>query len=173
MRIVVSALLLSAALASTQAFAQTAHSSDEIVNFFAESIDLGTTRGICVGTEEECANRDEAAPRAGLDMLVNFELDSAELTADARAQLAEFARALRDNRLKAHSFVIEGHTDARGSGQYNLGLSERRANSVASFLLANGIEPARLTAVGKGMDSPRVDDPFDAVNRRVEMRVNQ
>ena len=77
MRIVVSALLLSAALASTQAFAQTAHSSDEIVDFFAESIDLGTTRGICVGTEEECANREDAGPRAGLpDELAGEAIDA-------------------------------------------------------------------------------------------------
>src|SRR5688572_28512620 len=115
MRIVVSALLMSAALASSHALAQSTHSSEDIVNFFSESIDLGTTRGICVGTEEEFSNHAEAAPRPGLDMLVNFELDSAELTPEARAQLAEFARALRDNRLKSHHFVIEGHTDARGS----------------------------------------------------------
>lgn len=173
MRIVLSAVFLCSALWGTQAVAQSAHSSEDIVKYFAESVELGASRGICVGTEEECAKAGEPAPKTGLDMLVNFELDSAELTADARSQLAEFARALKDNRLKAHSFVIEGHTDARGSERYNLGLSERRADSVAGFLLANGIEPARLTAVGKGMDNPRVADRYDPVNRRVEMRISQ
>ncbi len=173
MRFVVSAMLLSGLLGASPVLAQTSRSAEDIVTYFADSIELGATRGICVGTEEECANRTAAVPRAGLDMLINFDLDSSELSPEARAQLAEFARALRDNRLRAHNFVVEGHTDARGSDSYNIGLSERRANAVASFLLAHGIETTRITAVGLGKANPRVDDPLDPINRRVEMRLNQ
>jgi outer membrane protein OmpA-like peptidoglycan-associated protein len=145
--------------------------AEEIIEFFASAADQGAKRGICVGTAEEC---DQASPKpAGLDMLVNFNLDSADLTDDARLKLGEFAKALRDNRLRAHSFVVEGHTDASGSTFYNEELSQRRAQSVTSFLLSNGIEQARISAVGMGETHPRAADPYDPANRRVEMRISQ
>lgn len=53
--------------------------------------------------------------KTGLDMLINFGLDSAELDATARAELDEFAKALKDNRLSTFSFVVEGYTDATGT----------------------------------------------------------
>lgn len=165
---VVAALFLGA-----PAIAQQAQSSEDIVKYFSNEVNLGASRGICVGTEEECASKATKPVATGLDMMINFDLDSADLTADARVKLNEFAKALKDNRLKAHNFMVEGYTDARGRADYNLGLSERRAQSVASFLLAQGIEPQRLNAIGKGKENPRVPDPFDPVNRRVEMRINQ
>jgi outer membrane protein OmpA-like peptidoglycan-associated protein len=105
-------------------------------------------------------------------MLINFDLDSADLTPEAREKLGEFATALKDNRLKSHSFIVEGYTDASGPEHYNVGLSQRRAQAVSAFLLSNGIEPSRMSATGKGEDNPRVSDPYDPVNRRVEMRIN-
>jgi outer membrane protein OmpA-like peptidoglycan-associated protein len=66
---------------------------------------------------------------------------------------------------------VEGYTDASGAASYNEGLSQRRAQSVSAFLLANGIEANRLTAIGKGENDPRVANPYDPVNRRVEMRL--
>ena len=95
------------------------------------------------------------------------------LTDDARLKLGEFAKALNDNRLRAHSFVVEGYTDASGSTVYNEELSQRRAQSVTSFLLQNGIEQARISAVGMGETHPRAADPYDPANRRVEMRIGQ
>lgn len=174
MRVVVSALLLSSALLCAPATADPSHSSEEIVEFFANSsAQLGAARGICVGTEEECAAKQAAAAAPpGLDMLINFELDSAELTPQARETLGEFAQALKDSRLESHDFLVEGHTDAFGSADYNVGLSERRADSVVSFLLANGVDAARIEAVGFGKAHPRVADPYDPVNRRVEMRID-
>ncbi|TIP38908.1 MAG: OmpA family protein, partial [Mesorhizobium sp.] len=64
-----------------------------------------------------------------------------------------------------------GHTDATGTDSYNQGLSQRRAQSVAAFLEANGVESARLEAIGLGKSHPRVANPYDPVNRRVEMRI--
>jgi OmpA-OmpF porin, OOP family len=159
----------------SSSFSEETRSAEQIIQFYARAIDLGAQRGICVGTEQECAQRrqqENAAIPTGLDMLVNFDLDSSELTDEARGKLTEFARALSDNRLRSHSFIVEGHTDARGSETYNEGLSERRARSVAAFLVANGVEPTRLDAHGKGKTSPRVEDPYDPINRRVEMRIN-
>ena len=99
--------------------------SDQIVKHFVESVDLGAKRGICVGTTEEC-NASAPAP-TGMDMLINFDLNSASLTEQARANLDEFAKALKDDRLRAASFVVEGYTDASGNEIYNDNLSERRA----------------------------------------------
>ncbi|TIR86514.1 MAG: OmpA family protein, partial [Mesorhizobium sp.] len=89
----------------------------------------------------------------------------------ARTELDEFAKALKDNRLSSFSFVVEGHTDASGSDRYNQELSQRRAKSVAAFLTANGVQATRLEAIGLGKSHPRVADPYDPVNRRVEMRI--
>jgi OmpA-OmpF porin, OOP family len=171
MRVIVSALFLFGALSTSTALAQTTPTSEEIVEFFSEAAThLGPARGICVGTEEECAQRAQQA-RAGLDMLVNFDLDSSDLSPEAQAMLTEFAKALNDNRLRPHSFIVEGHTDALGTADYNVGLSERRASSVVSFLLSHGVESDRITAIGLGKENPRVEDAFDPVNRRVEMRL--
>ncbi len=144
-------------------------SSDEIVKHFVDTADLGAKRGICIGTTEECS-ADVPAP-TGMDMLINFDLNSAELTGQARANLDEFAKALKDERLRAATFIVEGYTDASGEERYNTRLSERRAESVTAFLLSNGISRDKVTAVGKGEQNPRVPDPYDPVNRRVEMRI--
>jgi OOP family OmpA-OmpF porin len=175
MRVSYSVFLLTCALVTTPALAQQSkQTSENIIEFFGNAVDLGKTRGICVGTEEECKAKAEAAAPidTGLDMLINFDLDSSDLTPDARAKLAEFAKALQDTRLKSHSFLVEGYTDASGAATYNDALSQRRAQSVTAFLLANGIEASRVTAIGKGETNPRVTDPYDPVNRRVEMRIN-
>lgn len=171
MRVTTSIFVLAAALMSSGAFAGPLQSSEDIVKFYANAADLGAARGICVGTEDECESKTEAPAQTGLDMLVNFDLDSAELAPDARAKLDEFAKALKDNRLKAHAFIVEGHTDASGSETYNEGLSERRAQSVTAFLLANGVEPSRISAIGVGETHPRNANPYDPANRRVEMRI--
>ena len=172
MRVCTSLVVLATVLGPSTSFAEPVRSSEEIIEFFAKASDLGPSRGICVGTEDECRSKADASVPTGLDMLVNFNLDSAELVPEAQAKLREFAKALRDNRLKAHIFVVEGHTDALGSTVYNEGLSERRAQSVTAFLLSNGIEPSRIKPVGLGETHPRVADPYDPVNRRVEMRIN-
>ncbi|MYZ50515.1 OmpA family protein [Propylenella binzhouense] len=162
--------LFFSALVSTSALAGPAHNAEEIVQYFIKSADLGSARGICIGTAQECS-RSLPEP-VGLDMLIGFDLDSAELTADAQRSLGEFARALVDERLGAAKFVIEGYTDASGTETYNKGLSERRAASVRGFLLAHGVSEEKITAIGLGETRPRMEDPFDPGNRRVEMRIN-
>jgi OmpA-OmpF porin, OOP family len=146
-----------------------APSADDIVKHFQDTADLGSKRGICVGTADECS-KDQPAP-TGLDMMINFNLDSADLTTQARQNLDEFAKALKDDRLKAATFVVEGYTDASGDEVYNKDLSARRAESVTAFLLANGISRDKVEAIGKGELDPRAPDPYDPVNRRVEMKI--
>ena len=159
MRIAISVLLLS----SAAAFAQPADTRDEEAS-------AALSGGVCIGTVADCAERD-AVTRQGFDMRVDFAHDSAELTPAARDRLADFAAALRDNRLKQRNFLLEGHTDAYGRDDYNMRLSERRARAVADFLVGSGVGRERVTPVGKGVTAPRTDNPYDPANRRVEMRV--
>lgn len=167
---IISAMLAAAAVAvASPALADPEVKAGNIVEFFVNSADMGAARGICIGTAQEC-NTETIQP-AGLDMLINFELDSAELTPEARDNLGEFAKALKDERLRAADFLVEGHTDASGGILYNKELSERRAQAVTSFLLERGVPSDKLTAVGLGKTEPRVEDPFDPINRRVEMRI--
>lgn len=162
-----SSLAVLAAFAALPATAQE-YSADDVVSFFSEG-GLGATRAICVGTAQECA--EQAAP-SGFDILVNFELDSATLTEQAKTNLSQVAAALADDRLKDAKFVLEGHTDAYGTEAYNKVLAERRAQAVADFLVAQGVSAERIDAIGLGMSAPRVEDPFDPINRRVEMKLN-
>jgi OmpA-OmpF porin, OOP family len=68
--------------------------------------------------------------------------------------------------------LIQGHTDAAGSDQYNELLSQRRAFAVKRYLVsAQGIDPSRLRAVGLGEYQPLPgSDPYGAENRRVQFR---
>lgn len=71
--------------------------------------------------------------------------------------------------------IITGYTDSSGSEQYNLWLSERRAKSVAIYLSSQGIDAARLTAIGKGELMPIADNATEdgrAMNRRVEITIS-
>lgn len=103
---------------------------------------------------------------------VNFELNSATLTADARTILRRVAEALRgEPNLRAE---IAGHTDSTGADDYNLRLSQQRAESVREFLVSEGVEASRLVARGYGETQPVADNSTTtgrALNRRVEFRV--
>jgi outer membrane protein OmpA-like peptidoglycan-associated protein len=111
----------------------------------------------------------EASP--AVDLYVNFAFDSAALGTDARITLDTLGRALRDKRLDGFMFLIAGHTDAKGSSAYNQSLSERRADAVRRYLIAQfDIEAQRLAATGYGKS--RLLDPThpeDGVNRRVQV----
>ena len=68
--------------------------------------------------------------------------------------------------------VVAGHTDSKGTNEYNQALSERRANSVSTYLLAQGIVEARIESVGFGEGTPIADNSTAegrSLNRRVEL----
>ena len=100
---------------------------------------------------------------------VNFEFNSAELTAGAKEVLMKVVRTLKD--YPEMTLMIKGHTDSMGSDEYNLGLSDRRANSVKQYLVNQGIDPLRLTSKGYGEAEPIApNDTAEgrAKNRRIE-----
>jgi outer membrane protein OmpA-like peptidoglycan-associated protein len=118
--------------------------------------------------------RSGQAARCGLlcDLKVNFKPGSSELTTDSESKLAQFASALKDPSLARRRFEIGGHTDASGSADKNLALSQARAESVKAFLVKQGVEAARLQARGYGAEGLAVpDQPRDPRNRRVEARL--
>jgi len=106
-----------------------------------------------------------------VNLYVNFDYNSADLTSDARITLDQLGTALRDPRLEAFSFVIAGHTDAKGGVDFNQKLSERRAEAVRNYMITQfGIAAERLTAKGYGKSQLLdPDHPEDGVNRRVQV----
>ena len=105
-----------------------------------------------------------------IDLIVNFDFDSATLQASSRPLLGKLAEALNTERLQSMRFRVEGHTDAKGGADYNQRLSERRASAVVGFLEANGVARGRLDAQGMGArELLNAADPLAAENRRVRI----
>ncbi|HTP73030.1 MAG TPA: OmpA family protein [Burkholderiaceae bacterium] len=114
--------------------------------------------------------RQAAGPQA-LALPIPFAFDSADILPQARSQLDAIAAGIR--LLPAtQKVVIEGHTDAVGSEEYNDELSQRRAQSVRRYLVAtHGIEASRLEAEGMGKHQPLPGtSPTASENRRVQFR---
>ena len=98
---------------------------------------------------------------------VNFDFDSSELTVSARSTLNRQAAFLNVN--PALMLVIEGHADERGTREYNLALGDRRATAVRDYLVAKGINAARIRTVSYGKERPAVEGSSEAAwakNRR-------
>jgi len=101
---------------------------------------------------------------------VTFAFDSAELRPGAASELNQVAGTLNNN--PEVRVTIAGHTDAVGSNEYNLGLSQDRAVSVANYLMSQGVAADRMRAVGYGEERPVATNETDegrALNRRVEI----
>lgn len=118
--------------------------------------------------------RRPGGPGQRVNLRLTFETGSAVLTGAARAQAQRFAEALKRPQLQNLRFQIEGHTDSVGSRASNVVLSQRRAQSVADFLVGNGVGRNRLVVRGYGPDRPLPGVRATAgVNRRVEaVRIN-
>lgn len=103
------------------------------------------------------------------DLMITFANASTTMTAQARANATEFAKAMRLPQLAGRRFAIVGHTNSIGSREYNLQLSRDRAAAVVDFLVSQGIDAQRLEVRGHGFDRPlRGTPPSAAANRRVE-----
>jgi OOP family OmpA-OmpF porin len=102
---------------------------------------------------------------------IYFEFDSAEPTPEARALLEQVGAALQSPDLASFEFQVEGHTDDRGSDDYNDHLSIARAQAVAGYLEAKGVAEARLRPMGKGESlpvAPNDNEEGRQRNRRVD-----
>lgn len=156
-------------------YLEPSNASEWTVERISRSANMGAARGICVGTVKECLAKLESSEKGNsknTEMIVTFGYDSAQLSQKARITLQQIASALNKPRLSNTKIVVKGYTDATGGADYNLKLSEKRARSVANFLLENGLVKERVNTIGIGEDKPRVANKYDPVNRRVEIHIS-
>jgi peptidoglycan-associated lipoprotein len=103
---------------------------------------------------------------------IHFALDRSDLSPEARTTLAAKAEILRAS--PNVTLRISGHADERGSDEYNLALSKRRAAEAKRFLTQQGVDSTRLETVGYGEEQPMdtgTTEPAWAMNRRAEFSV--
>lgn len=101
-----------------------------------------------------------------------FEFSKADVGDSAKKNLNSLINVL--NKYPNTNIEIQGHTDSRGSDDYNMGLSVRRATAVQDYLLKNGIASSRMTTKGFGESAPGYSNDTDegmAQNRRVEFLI--
>lgn len=129
----------------------------------------GQTRPLSLDERDHMAAIATKRPKVDLD--INFDYNSAALTAKAEPQLNNLGKALTSSEMAGAVIMLGGHTDAKGSDEYNQGLSERRAETVKRFLIQKyHIPAANLVSAGYGKKGPKnPNDPFAAENRRVEI----
>lgn len=109
-------------------------------------------------------------PTVGLENVFYFEFDKSTLTAQARRQLDAYATALRTS---PRNIRLEGHADERGTREYNIALGERRAKSVADYLIGSGVSASRIEVISYGEERPAVNGSVNSAwqkNRRVELK---
>ena len=153
--------------------AQTAPSEQDIIDAlqkpgntgeFTKVRSLSGDRGVTVTGGEKTV--------PSIDLKVNFAFDSARLDNESLLTLDVLGRALSSEELKGKAIEIVGHTDAKGTIEYNDALSQRRAATVVTYIVQNfTLDPALISSKGMGerqlLDE---DNPEAATNRRVEIR---
>lgn len=143
-------------------------STNQLVDLLSQQSDTtrsASGRGVTVKPNDK-------PQKPSVDIRVEFRYDSAELTTEAVLSLQSLGNALNHPKLEKFVFQIIGHTDAKGSDEYNQKLSEQRANSVANHLIFyHDISKERLAVLGLGEQQLiDVTNPESGVNRRVEIK---
>lgn len=118
-------------------------------------------------SEAASIRREQDILRATFKGEAYFDYDSAQLKPGAQAELQRVAGVL--NKYPQTTIEVGGHTDTRGSEEYNQKLSERRAQAVANALMQYGVASQRIQVIGYGESRPISSD--HATNRRVEVLI--
>ena len=136
---------------------------------FVQTLRNRKTRSLSLNEREEIAEIASNKPKIDLD--IQFDYNSAEISQTSMPSVQELGKALSDANLKGSTFVVAGHTDAVGGEVYNQGLSERRADSIKRYLTEKyGINGTDLVTVGYGKTKPKdANAPMDPINRRVQV----
>ncbi|MCQ4321126.1 peptidoglycan-associated lipoprotein Pal [Stutzerimonas stutzeri] len=132
------------------------------------AIDPNAGYGADSGAVDGSMGGEEAALRAITTFY--FEYDSSDLKPEAMRALDVHAKDLKS---AGNRVVLEGHTDERGTREYNMALGERRSRAVQRYLVLQGVSPAQLELVSYGEERPVAmgnDEQSWAQNRRVELR---
>ena len=123
-----------------------------------------------VTVSDNPAELAQPAVRPSLSLLIQFDFNSARVRPESQQALANLSVALQSPELRNSTFALEGHTDAKGSADYNVRLSALRAQAVRDYLMGRGVEQVRLQASGKGASElANVEQPFAPENRRVRI----
>ncbi|WP_316737895.1 OmpA family protein [Pedobacter aquatilis] len=144
---------------------------------------IGGTAGAFIGRrmDRQAAEIQKAIPNAEViregegiivkfDSGILFDFDKTALKDAAKTNVQSLAASL--NQYPDTDIKVIGHTDSRGTEQYNQGLSERRAAAVKAYAVSQGVPSSRLVTIGKGFAEPIADNETDAgraANRRVEI----
>jgi len=127
------------------------------------------THALCPGETSPPPAAEE--PKIVLELNVRFANDSAVITSEYDSEIAVAAATMKD--FPNVNAVIEAHTDSNGTDQYNMSLSERRAEAVFKMLVDQyGVNPSQLSSVGRGESMPVASNSTAegrAENRRVEL----
>jgi outer membrane protein OmpA-like peptidoglycan-associated protein len=136
---------------------------------FVQTLRNRPTRSLSVTEREEIATIVKDRPK--IDLEINFDYNSADISAKSLASVQALGRALSNAELKGSTFVVAGHTDAAGGEAYNQDLSERRADSIKRYLVDKfSIAGTDLVTVGYG--KTKLKDPANPLadaNRRVQV----
>lgn len=146
------------------------------------SDEAATTGGASAGggTTDTGITQGAVTPGSAEDFQQNvgdrvfFGFDRYDLSGEAQSQLQKQAAWLAQ--YPAATVTVEGHCDERGTREYNLALGERRANAVANYLTALGVDAGRLSVISYGKERPECTDANEscwAQNRRGVTVVNQ
>jgi len=132
---------------------------------------LGTEAGATTGTAGAMsAAQQQALAALQAKNIVYFDYDSSEIKGEYIEVVAAHAAYLA--RYPNARVRLEGHTDERGSREYNIGLGERRAQTVRKALMLQGVRDAQITTVSYGEERPAAegsDEAAYAQNRRVQL----
>ncbi|NOJ44104.1 OmpA family protein [Bradyrhizobium australiense] len=136
---------------------------------FVQKIRGRSTRSLSTAEREEIAAVVKDKPK--IDLEINFDYNSADISAKSLPSVQALGRALTNNDLKGSTFVVAGHTDAAGGEAYNQDLSERRADAIKRYLVDKyGINGTDLVTVGYGKSKLKdPSQPMAEVNRRVQV----
>ena len=136
---------------------------------FLASVRNRRTRSLSLGEREEIASI--ASTKPNIDLEINFDYNSAEISKASLQAAQELGKALSNPSLKGSTFVVAGHTDGIGGDVFNQDLSERRADTIKNFLVQKyGISGTDLVTVGYGKTKLKdAQNPADPINRRVQV----
>jgi outer membrane protein OmpA-like peptidoglycan-associated protein len=136
---------------------------------FINSVRNRQTRSLSLGEREQIAEIADAKPK--IDLEIQFDYNSAEISPNSMGAVQELGKALSDQSVKGSTFVVAGHTDGVGGEACNQGLSERRAETIKQYLVSHfGLTGKDLVAVGYGKTKLKDPaDPADPLNRRVQV----
>jgi outer membrane protein OmpA-like peptidoglycan-associated protein len=136
---------------------------------FLDSVKNRATRSLTTDEREQIA--EIAKDRPSVDIEINFDYRSAKIGPAAVPSVTALGKALTNPELKGSTFILAGHTDAKGSVPANQDLSEKRADAIKNYLVDRFKIPAStLVTVGYGKTKLKNEsDPFAGENRRVQV----